>query len=168
MTGLAAARLGTPARAARLLGAADALRERNGFVLLPLMQAWQEQGTAAARAALGETAFAAAWAEGSGWDMARAVEEASTPAAPRGGGPPLHRRPGHAHAPLTPREWEVARLIAEGLTNAEIAARLVVSERTAEAHAEHIRDKLGLRTRAELIRYAQTHGLLAPGATGTA
>jgi DNA-binding response OmpR family regulator len=51
---------------------------------------------------------------------------------------------------LTPREVEVAALLATGLTNGQIAEKLVVSERTVDAHVEHIRNKLGLRTRAQI------------------
>ena len=54
---------------------------------------------------------------------------------------------------LTPRELEVAALVAEGLTNKEIAARLFLSERTAEGHVEHIRDKLGFGTRAQIASW---------------
>jgi pimeloyl-ACP methyl ester carboxylesterase/DNA-binding CsgD family transcriptional regulator len=56
--------------------------------------------------------------------------------------------------PLTERELELAALVAEGLTNAEIAARLVISPRTADAHLEHIREKLGVRSRAQIAAWA--------------
>ena len=62
---------------------------------------------------------------------------------------------------LTPREEEVLALLARGHTNQEIAGALVISIKTVETHRAHILDKLGLRKRAELVRYAQTHGLLA-------
>jgi DNA-binding CsgD family transcriptional regulator len=62
-------------------------------------------------------------------------------------------------SPLTARERQVALLIAEGLTNGEIAARLKMAERTADAHVEHIRNKLGLRTRSQIAVWAhQTLG----------
>ncbi|MBI2924408.1 MAG: response regulator transcription factor [Verrucomicrobia bacterium] len=61
--------------------------------------------------------------------------------------------------PLTPREREVLRLVAEGLTNASIAARLAISERTVEAHRASLMQKLALRSPAELIRYALRHGI---------
>ncbi len=51
---------------------------------------------------------------------------------------------------LTEREIQVARLVAGGLTNGEISARLRISARTVDAHVEHIRNKLGLRTRAQI------------------
>jgi two-component system response regulator NreC len=63
--------------------------------------------------------------------------------------------------PLSDREREVLRLLALGHTNQEIAERLYISVRTAESHRAHIMQKLRLSTRAELVRYALTHGLLA-------
>jgi DNA-binding CsgD family transcriptional regulator/sugar lactone lactonase YvrE len=56
-------------------------------------------------------------------------------------------------APLSRRELEVARLVAEGLTNREIAGRLFVSERTVDGHLEHIREKLGVNTRAQVAAW---------------
>ena len=55
---------------------------------------------------------------------------------------------------LTEREVQVARLIADGKTNAEVAARLHIADRTVDAHVEHIRNKLGLRTRAQIAVWA--------------
>jgi two-component system, NarL family, response regulator NreC len=63
--------------------------------------------------------------------------------------------------PLSEREREVLRLLALGHTNQEIAEQLYISVRTAESHRAHIMQKLRLGTRAELVRYALAHGLLA-------
>ena len=62
--------------------------------------------------------------------------------------------------PLSEREREVLRLLALGHTNQEIAAQLYISVRTAETHRAHIMQKLGLSSRAELVRYALDHGLV--------
>jgi two-component system, NarL family, response regulator NreC len=62
--------------------------------------------------------------------------------------------------PLSDREREVLRLLALGHTNQEIAKMLYISVRTAETHRAHIMQKLRLETRAELVRYALSHGLL--------
>lgn len=65
-----------------------------------------------------------------------------------------------ATSPLTDREIQVLRLLAEGHTNAEISRRLYLSLRTVEAHRGQLRTKLGLHTRAELSNYAREHGLV--------
>ena len=64
------------------------------------------------------------------------------------------RRAPRVDAGLSAREREVAALISRGLTNAEVAARLKIADRTAEAHAEHIRNKLGFRSRAQIAAWA--------------
>lgn len=65
-----------------------------------------------------------------------------------------------AEDPLSDREREVLHLLALGYTNQEIAKQLYISVRTAETHRAHITQKLGLGTRAELVRYALANGLL--------
>ena len=61
---------------------------------------------------------------------------------------------------LSPREQQVAALLAEGLTNRQIAERLVVTERTAAAHIEHILDKLGFASRHQVAAWAADNGLV--------
>jgi DNA-binding NarL/FixJ family response regulator len=62
---------------------------------------------------------------------------------------------------LTPREREVAVLLARGLTNRQIAQALVIAEGTAGVHLDHILNKLGFRSRAQVAAWAAEHGLLA-------
>ena len=64
--------------------------------------------------------------------------------------------------PLTPRETEVVKLIAEGHTSREIAETLVISEKTVERHRANILEKLGMRDRVDLTRYAIRRGLVEP------
>jgi DNA-binding NarL/FixJ family response regulator len=64
--------------------------------------------------------------------------------------------------PLTPREQEVVKLIAEGHTSEEIAQTLVISKKTVERHRANILDKLGMRNRVDLTRYAIRRGLVEP------
>jgi predicted ATPase/DNA-binding CsgD family transcriptional regulator len=98
-----------------------------------------------ARAILGQPAADAAWRRGLALNLKDAVAFASGSVAERG----LNDR-----STLTPREMQVASLIAEGLTNPEIAERLKMAGRTADAHVEHIRNKLGLRTRSQIAVWA--------------
>src|SRR5262245_36056894 len=64
---------------------------------------------------------------------------------------------------LTQRERDILRLIALGYTNQEMAGKLYLSVRTIEAHRRHILDKLRLKTRADLVRYALEHGMVQLG-----
>ena len=64
--------------------------------------------------------------------------------------------------PLTPRELEVVKLIAEGLTSEEIGEQLFISRKTVDRHRENVLEKLGMRNRVELTRYAIRRGLVVP------
>jgi DNA-binding NarL/FixJ family response regulator len=64
--------------------------------------------------------------------------------------------------PLTPRELEIVKLVAEGSTSEEIATALTISKKTVEHHRSHILEKLGMRDRVDLTRYAIRRGLVEP------
>ncbi len=86
--------------------------------------------------------------------MTRALLQALQP-------PPPPAPPAQAPVePLTPRELDVLRLLAHGYTNREIAGHLSISVRTAEGHRASLMAKLGLRSRLDLVKYAEEHRLL--------
>lgn len=147
-------------RAARLLGAAAALRRRMGAPNTRDDKAYYDARLTAVREALGEKAFAAAWDAGSRLSRDEAVAlamEEPAPALETGGFPknPVAKTVDPL-AGLTPREREVALLMVRGLTNEEIGRELFISVNTVEKHAGNALGKLGLRNRMELARWLAT------------
>ncbi len=151
-----------PERAAWLLGAAEALAEAIGAPLSRAQRADRDRSAATAQKQLGKRAFAAAWEAGRRIGLEKAVEDALAP-------PPSERvpvgfpgrTPGTPLSVLTRREQEVASLIAQGRTNREIARMLVITEGTAANHVQHILNKLGLQSRAQIAAWAVEQGLFA-------
>ena len=143
--GLVALAEGDPTRMIRLAAAANTLRAARGGRPDRDWTKPVEEGLAAARALLSRPTADAAWRQAAGVDMQEAIRYAIGKA-----DAPL-TSPG---SPLTGREKQVAALIAEGLTNSQIAGRLKMADRTADAHVEHIRNKLGLRTRSQIAVWA--------------
>jgi DNA-binding NarL/FixJ family response regulator len=72
---------------------------------------------------------------------------------------PMAQLDGHDQTPLSPREGEVAALIARGLTNRQIAAELSIAERTADTHVSHLLGKLGAKTRSQIAAWVVEHDL---------
>jgi len=143
--------------AVRLLAAAEALRDSLGAPLPPVSRADHERCVAAARAQLGEQAFVVAWAEGQSmtWEQALAAREPVmiSPTAPAKSPPP-------APSGLTGREVEVLRLLAKGLTDAQIAEQLVISPRTVNTHLRAIYGKIQVSSRSAATRYALDQHLI--------
>jgi non-specific serine/threonine protein kinase len=110
--------------------------------------------------------FAQAWAEGQAMtfeEMVAYALEITRDAVPAGPVTPSQAPALSADdelARLTPREREIADLVARGLANREIAARLVLAQRTVETHVHNILGKLGLSSRGQLAFWAVEHGLL--------
>lgn len=147
--------------AVRLWGAADAL-----CPILPEERALVARANAAARVELGEEAFAAAWAEGHAMTLEQAlaavghIARASRSAEPaREHASRARRQQSYLHD-LTQREIEVLRLVARGLTDAQIAAALVISPRTVNAHLRAIYRKLAISSRNAATYFALEHDLI--------
>jgi DNA-binding CsgD family transcriptional regulator/tetratricopeptide (TPR) repeat protein len=142
--------------AAQLWGAAEALRDAFG-VPIPLAQrADYDRSFSAARVHLGERAFAAAWAQGRDMTPQQALAAQGQKPIPT---PTTTVSPSTYPAGLTAREVEVLRLLAGGLTDHQIAAKLVLSPRTVHAHISSIYSKLGVTSRSVATRYAIEHDL---------
>jgi len=140
---------------AQLWGAAEALREVTALPLWPADRAGYDQAVRVARKQLGEAAFTAAWQEGRAMTPEQALAAQgltiispltkASPAYPTG---------------LTAREVEVLRLVAQGLTNAQIAQQLTISLHTVNAHVRSIFNKLDVNSRNAVTRFAIEHKLI--------
>jgi DNA-binding CsgD family transcriptional regulator len=144
-----AAGTGQARLAARLLGAADTVRTGTGASVMPFLAPLMEQARASAIAALGASRFEAEFKAGSRLSRDAAVRLAL--------GEPAHvaaAAPDTAGAGLlAKREAEVARLVADGLSNKEIGARLFISEHTVDSHVRSILNKLGCNSRAQIAAW---------------
>jgi len=144
-------------RALTLLGAADAAWAAIPAAPAVPLRRHHDAALAAARKAVpdgeDQAAFAAGTAMSQADVIAFALGESSRPTA-RPGGTRTGAAPGTGRGSLTRREQEVAALVAQGLSNAQIAAMLVISARTVETHVQHIMDKLGFRTRAQIAAWS--------------
>ena len=136
--------------AARLLGEAAGIRERMGHARFPMYQAGYDATMTTVREALGESDFDAAWAEGAALSTEEGIAYAQ-----RGRGE--RKRPTSGWGSLTPMENDVVRLVAEGLGNKDIGARLFISPRTVQSHLTHVYAKLGLTSRVQLVQEAGRH-----------
>lgn len=146
-----AARAGQHRRAAHLAGAADAIASRHAVAtLLPAeVIGLFDEAQGSVRRTLGAAGHRAALDEGRRLADGEVRALAHALAAPEDD---------PATAVLSPRELEIVELVAGGLTNRLVASRLGLSTRTVDAHLDHVRNKLGLRSRAQIVRWLIEHG----------
>ncbi len=166
MEGLAGVLLAqeNPRWAARLLSAAESLRMANGTPLPPVELADYERLVATARTQLGQATFANAWAQGRIMTVEQALASPGPLAVPEEvaslAQPTSTKTLPTYPAGLTAREVEVLRLVASGLTDAQVAVQLVISPRTVNTHLTSIYNKLDVDSRTAAARFAMEYRLI--------
>ena len=144
--GCHAASSGQAPRAAQLLGAAETVRSGAGASIIGVLAPLVSEATRVATAALGASKFQAEFTAGQHVHRGEAIAQALGDSAHVAGADTNTQ----ATAPLGNREAEVAQLVAEGLSNKDIGARLFISERTVDSHIRSILNKLGFNSRAQI------------------
>jgi DNA-binding NarL/FixJ family response regulator len=157
--GLAGARR-QGARAARLWGAAKALRANIGVALPPEPRSYYERSMAAARAQLGEVAWEEAFAQGMAMSDEAAAGYALSEEVAHAAKRPLAGS--ETSMLLTRREQEIAGLVAQGLSTRQIAQQLVISDRTVDKHVANLLKKLNLRSRNQVAGQMAEHRVQTP------
>ncbi len=153
--GCVAARSGQPRLAARLLGAAETVRTQAGASLIPILAPLISEAEESATAALGASKFEAEVNAGKRLNRDDAIrlalgDPAKVTAAATANG--------EGNAVLGKRQADVARLVAEGLSNKQIGARLFISERTVDSHVRSILNRLGFNSRAQIAGWVASAG----------
>jgi len=139
-------------RALRLEAVADRISREWSLSTGPFRLNELGESNLAARGRLGARRADGAWSDGQTMDSARALEYALEESGP-------DAKHVLEAGPLSRREREVVAMVADGMTNRQIAERLFIAERTAEGHVERIRNKLGVRSRTEVATWAVEHGV---------
>jgi non-specific serine/threonine protein kinase len=148
-------------QAARYFGAAKAMRDFLGYAFVLPERSVFERGTGTARTALGETAFAAAWAAGQALPLDQVIAEASAfLSSLREPDPSTQPRGAASNAGLTRRELDVLRLLVAGRSDREIAAALFIGQRTVQSHVASILGKLGVHRRHDATQVARERHLV--------
>ena len=141
------------------------MREDLHTPLPAIFRTGYEGAVATARTHVGEKLFAAAWTQGRAMTLEQvlAAQGAVTMPETAPAGPssvPQTRKASTSPDGLTAREVEVLRLVAQGLTNEQVAQRLIISPRTVDTHLTSIYSKIGVSSRSAATRYAMEHHLV--------
>jgi non-specific serine/threonine protein kinase len=142
-------------RAVGLLALAQALCDEASCRLPPALASWHAEGLRTARAALGASTFLEVWAKSRQLPLEEALAVAIGSAVPR------RQRSVDGPAELSSRELQVVQLVAEGLSDRQIAARLAISPRTVDNHLRRIFGKVGVSSRTALATWALRSALVA-------
>jgi non-specific serine/threonine protein kinase len=161
IAGELAAQRGIPAEGARLLAAAQHLREKIGLSLSPTARTDAERVEKIIRAQLSSNHFAQGWAAGRELSMPESIALAIEIARMRSPEPDTIEEPA-LESDLTPRERDVLELLIAGKSNATIAEELFISQRTVTTHLTRLYAKLGVASRTEAISAAMRLGLIDP------
>jgi DNA-binding NarL/FixJ family response regulator len=147
--------------AAQIWGTAEVLRETIGQPQAPVERLMYESAIKDVYRLLGERTFEAAYQEGRLMSPDQVLrEQESILSLPHSPSTPIVRKmPISNPAGLTPREVEVLRLVAEGMTNEQVANQLVISPRTVDTHLTSMYGKIGVSSRSAATRYAMEHHL---------
>jgi len=151
---LAAAAAGDAQRAARLVGATQALLDRAGCDVPPFLREQYESGVAMLRQRAGVGQFRQWVIAGQSMAPADIIADAMASGGPIASAGDATGSPLTPYAPLSAREWEIARIVAHGLKNREVAEALVLAERTVGSHLERMYNRLGIRSRVQLTAWA--------------
>jgi non-specific serine/threonine protein kinase len=157
-----AAELGQHERSACLLGASEHVRDESSLTLIELFRLQYERTASMIVRGIGQRSFDAAFARGRAMTIGEGVAFAVEDKQPS---KPVSVAERESHAALTGRQMDIARLVADDLSNKQIADRLFLSERTVETHVTNILNKLGLKSRNQLSRWIT--GVTGPGAPAT-
>jgi predicted ATPase/DNA-binding SARP family transcriptional activator/DNA-binding CsgD family transcriptional regulator len=166
LAGAAGAR-GDGVRAATLFGAAEAAREELRTPIRPVDRERYEHFVAASERACGKRDWTSAWSAGRAMSLEQAADYALSleSTLPPGVLPQPEAGSERFFTPLTPREQEIAQLVARGLTNRRISEELSISERTVATHAGRILKKLNLQSRTQIATWIAEQGLPPPPQT---
>ena len=151
---LVAAARGDDDRTLRLAAVAQRMSREWSLSAWPLRIDQLDEACTRAKARLGTRKSEGAWNDGETMSTERALDYALGEDGPQ-------TEASTETAVLSRREREVVGLVAQGMTNRQIAERLFIAERTAEGHVERVRNKLGFRSRTEVATWAVEHGIVA-------